>query len=135
MKKMMLVKLEAADIPRAGDWIERACISFGLDQTEAFKVKTCVVEAINNSIEHAYEGQAGNVTMSAWEENQQVKIEIIDEGREPEIREPCSNSDELPDPYSERGRGLAIIRAWMDDLSMTRTGSSNVLCMSKRIQQ
>jgi serine/threonine-protein kinase RsbW len=135
MKKMMLVKLEAADIPRAGDWIERACISFGLDQTEAFKVKTCVVEAINNSIEHAYEGQVGNVTMSAWEENQQVKIEIIDEGREPEIREPCSNSDELPDPYSERGRGLAIIRAWMDDLSMTRTGSSNVLCMSKRIQQ
>ena len=135
MKKMMLVKLEAADIPRAGDWIERACISFGLDQTEAFKVKTCVVEAINNSIAHAYEGQVGNVTMSAWEENQQVKIEIIDEGREPEIREPCSNSDELPDPYSERGRGLAIIRAWMDDLSMTRTGSSNVLCMSKRIQQ
>ena len=135
MKKMMLVKLEAADIPRAGDWIERACISFGLDQTEAFKVKTCGVEAINNSIEHAYEGQVGNVTMSAWEENQQVKIEIIDEGREPEIREPCSNSDELPDPYSERGRGLAIIRAWMDDLSMTRTGSSNVLCMSKRIQQ
>ena len=131
----MLVKLEAADIPRAGDWIERACISFGLDQTEAFKVKTCVVEAINNSIEHAYEGQVGNVTMSAWEENQQVKIEIIDEGREPEIREPCSNSDELPDPYSERGRGLAIIRAWMDDLSMTRTGSCNVLCMSKRIQQ
>jgi anti-sigma regulatory factor (Ser/Thr protein kinase) len=135
MKKMMLVQLEAADIPRAGDWIERVCISFGLDDTEAFKVKTCVVEAINNCIEHAYEGQVGNVTLSVWEEDKQIKIQIVDEGRVPKTIERDASADQLPDPYSESGRGLAIIRAWMDDLSMTRNGSSNILCMSKRIPQ
>jgi len=135
MKEMMLVQLEAADIPRAGDWIEQACISFGLNNSEALKVKTCVVEAINNCVEHAYEGQAGNVTMRVWEEDEQIQIQIVDDGQAPEITNPDPNSGELPDPISDRGRGMAIMRAWMDDLSMTRTGSSNVLCMSKRIQQ
>lgn len=134
MKQIILIQLDPADIPRAGDWIERTCVGLGLDKTEAFKVKTCVVEAINNCIEHAYEGQEGTVKMTVWDEDQQIKIQIIDEGKAPETREEPCNELQLPEPCAERGRGLAIMRAWMDDLSMTRDGTSNVLSMSKRIQ-
>lgn len=133
MKQILLVKLDAADIPRAGEWIEQACIKFGLNKTAAFEVKTCVVEAINNCIEHAYEGQAGNVTISAWEQDDRICIQVEDEGRMPESKDLPSDHAELPDPFSERGRGLAIMRAWMDELSVVREGSSNILRMSKRI--
>lgn len=134
MKNILLIKLDPTDIPRAGDWAERACIAFGLDKAGSFQVKTCVVEAINNCVEHAFAKREGTIKMSIWENGRQINIEVIDEGKAPEHIGASFNEIDLSDPLAESGRGLDIIRSWMDEVTVQRDGLSNVLSMSKRIQ-
>ena len=134
MKHMLLIKIKAVDIPFAGDWVQRACIDLGMDKTSAMQVMTCVVEGINNCVEHAYSERDGEVTLSVWEESGEVRVRIVDHGQPIPLREIPDDVLDFQDPHAESGRGLAIMRAWMDEVTITHSESTNTLFMAKRLQ-
>ncbi len=71
-------------------------------------------EAAGNAIEHAYRGQAGVFRLKASLAGKRLIIEIWDGGRWRLDGDP------------ERGRGLGIMRALVDDVAIesTRSGTS-----------
>lgn len=135
MKQMMLVQLDSGDIPEAGDWVEKTCQQAGMDKIGAFQVKTCVVEAMNNCIKHSYEGSQGNVSLCVWQQDGHIHVQISDEGKPLDLSTLPPQGSDAPDPSSEGGRGLMIMRAWMDTLAITREQNTNVLHLSKRISK
>jgi anti-sigma regulatory factor (Ser/Thr protein kinase) len=131
MKEIVLTGINATEIQDAAAWIERQCYEFGLCDTDSFQVKTCVVEAINNSFEHAYGGGAGSINVAIWPSHGQLNIEVLDFGSAP-----ASNfyrRDRQASPDAERGRGWFIIEEWMNKASFMRIGEKNVVRLAKRV--
>ncbi len=80
-----------------------------------------VSEAAANSVEHAYDCDgAGIVTVTAHLLDDRVRVAIRDEGT---WRERPSDSD--------RGRGLAIMRAIVEEVSIEREGAATVVRMAQ----
>lgn len=107
------------------------CSDDGLDDLAAFQLTTVIIEAINNSIEHGYNGEPGHTVSVCWHSDPNaVEIEIHDHGRPlpPEI----IDQSVMPMPDAESGRGLAIIREWTDSASYDRIGDENVLKLKRR---
>ena len=135
MKQLLLINLEPDNIPRAADWIESICRSEGLPETDSYQVKTCVVEAINNAVEHAYGFGKGAISIGIWREGRQLMIEIANDNENrgsaavTQDPEPVS----VPVPESERGRGWLIIKSWVDDAVMDRLGGRTVVRLTKRV--
>jgi serine/threonine-protein kinase RsbW len=126
--ELVFINPQAPDAAYSGDWIDSICRNFGMSDPEAYQVRTCVVEAVNNALEH---GAARSIVVRAWPAIGRLAIEIDSAG----AAEPPPLTDRVPadpDPLADRGRGLAIIRAWMDSVRMERRGSHHVMCMAKR---
>jgi anti-sigma regulatory factor (Ser/Thr protein kinase) len=72
-------------------------------------VVLAVGEATSNAIEHAYRGREGTVWLRAIAAPELLVIEVFDQGR--------WRLDASP----ERGRGLGIMRALVDDVAIEST--------------
>ncbi|MBD5654203.1 MAG: ATP-binding protein [Candidatus Eremiobacteraeota bacterium] len=85
-----------------------------LDRSRVDDVVLAVGEAAGNAIEHAYRGVDGVVNLSAHVTGSQLIIEVRDSG--------CWRLEGDP----ERGRGLGIMKALVDRVSIesTRAGTS-----------
>lgn len=100
------------------------------------QMELCVVEAVNNTIKHAYGGQSGNevrvtITLSA----DHIIFAISDSGRamvRSEPLEPAINPDDL-ESLPESGMGLFIIRSAMDQVDYRSQDGWNTLTMTKFI--
>jgi serine phosphatase RsbU (regulator of sigma subunit)/anti-sigma regulatory factor (Ser/Thr protein kinase)/CHASE1-domain containing sensor protein len=82
-------------------------------------------EALANSIEHAYEGQprGGTISLEArLESPRDVVVRVTDEGAWRE-----------PRPTLDRGRGLTVMRAVMDDVELAPGRNGTVVTMRRRL--
>ncbi|UCC14676.1 MAG: ATP-binding protein [Gammaproteobacteria bacterium] len=131
MKQLLLINLKPDNIPRAADWIESICRSEGLPEMDSYQVKTCVVEAINNAVEHAYGFGKGTINIGLWKEGRQMMIEISNDNENSQSVDFAQDAE--PVPESERGRGWLIIKSWVDDAVMKRRGGRTVVRLTKRI--
>jgi serine/threonine-protein kinase RsbW len=103
---------------RMRDWLEENGISEDVERG----VVLAVSEAAANAVEHGYGCDGtGLVSVTARHERAGLEITVRDEG---EWREPRRDSD--------RGRGLAIIRAIVDEMSIGRTDGATVMRMHTR---
>ena len=98
------------------------------------QMELSVVEAVNNAIKHAYDGQAGNevrVTVVLYGDH--IVFGVSDSGRamstanQPEPKIDPEDRDSLP----ESGMGLLIIRSAMDQVDYRSEGGWNTLTMTK----
>jgi anti-sigma regulatory factor (Ser/Thr protein kinase) len=92
-----------------------------------------VVEAVNNSIEHACHNQPGHpITIRMNLSEDRITFVVSDGGEAVEyFREmPAIESGGLAQP-AERGRGVQIMRALMDEVGYRTDGNSNLLTMVK----
>ncbi len=131
MREMLLIDISPEKIPDAASWVEHQCYRHGLSKMDGYQVKTCVVEAINNSLEHAYGDGCGKIRIAVWYSEGHVNIEIADFGSVS-----TKNFDQYEssvDPEEERGRGWLIMKAWMNKASFHRRGESNLVRLAKRI--
>ena len=117
----------AAEVPdlqaKLMDWCEDA----RLDGALAGKLTLAVVEAVNNSIEHAYGDEPGHpIRLHCLRNRDGISVEVRDKGKRFFL--PPENP-ELPNPDAEGGRGWAIIRQCTDSLSCVREGDENVLTL------
>lgn len=114
-------------------WVSGAIASFsrqlGLDDMNCYQIETCVAEAINNSIIHAYQKQPGNQVEIIWRVHEHyLQIEVHDSG----IGLKKMPKPQAPSLNQESGRGWFIIQEWMDEVSYCTEEGTNKLSMEKR---
>jgi serine/threonine-protein kinase RsbW len=118
----------------------RALCAELLDEEAADAVEISLVEAVNNVIEHGYEGEPGrDVGVEVSIQSDRIVIDVVDQAAPmksdvldhaaAEIVFDETNIDSLP----EGGMGLALIRMNMDEVEYHSGPGENRLRMVKRM--
>lgn len=102
-----------------------------LCEKQIVEIRYAVVEAVNNSIEHAYDQQVDRpITLTCDIKLDRVNITIRDQGRpNPAAFTVAGNS-----ATAESGRGLVIIEAMIDAIYRERVSGWNVTRLVKLIR-
>jgi len=100
-----------------GRWL----MSEGVPADELFNITLAASEAAANAIEHAYGAQEATFHVACVHEGDEVRITVSDGGRWRASR-----------PYG-RGRGLAIMRALVDDARIDRGSDGTSVTLVKRV--
>ncbi|OED45805.1 hypothetical protein ACH42_04605 [Endozoicomonas sp. (ex Bugula neritina AB1)] len=116
------------------------CAITTLSPVEINRLELCLVEVVNNAIEHAYGNKAGHrVEILVELEETQLSITISDwgavmPGKNLEVRELKLIDPELPETVLCSGRGLHIVRNLMDALEYSSHQGKNSLLMVKQLR-
>ena len=122
-----------------GKAINGLCSLTNFSDIDTYQIELCVVEAVNNAIEHAYESAQGKlveVTFSLYQHK--ITINICDTGKVMDekwlLREKALPDFDAHDLHSlpEGGWGLAIIQQMMDEVTYSTSNGKNVLTLTKR---
>jgi serine/threonine-protein kinase RsbW len=121
-----------------GEALQRMAEELGFSEAERYNLELCLVEALTNSIRHAYAGAPGHpVTARFTVLDERLEIRVLDEGAAvPEDKRVPRDPDFDPDDLAsvpEGGLGTFLIHALMDHVEYLRDGSSNVLLMTKAL--
>jgi anti-sigma regulatory factor (Ser/Thr protein kinase) len=117
--------LELSTQPRAltglrrtlGRWLEAA----GASMEESQDIRMAAHEAACNSMEHAYGFEEATFSLDAEHASDQVSIIVSDKGGWREPRE------------SDRGRGLDLMRALMDEVELEAGDDGTTVRMKRRL--
>lgn len=116
----------------------RICEEAGFSPIEAAAVELCIVEAVSNSVRHAYDGEAGHaVTTRMTLSDDALEVRVLDEGLPVPLARrtpPYIDFDpDDPDSIPESGRGTFLIHEIMDRVEYGTEGTANVLLMTKAL--
>jgi GAF domain-containing protein/anti-sigma regulatory factor (Ser/Thr protein kinase) len=102
--------------------LRRWLVARGADEGDVAEVTIAVSEACANAIEHAYSPAPASFELEAFGNNGEITVAVRDEGR---WRAPRGTN---------RGRGLAIMVAAMDDVQIDRTSTGTEVVMRRRLR-
>ena len=109
-----------------------------LDPTieELADIKTAVSEAVTNSIVHGYEDKTGIVKIVAKIKDNEISIEISDNGKGIEDIEQAKQPLYTTRPNLERsGMGFTIMESFMDEIEIESVvGLGTKITMKKKIK-
>jgi stage II sporulation protein AB (anti-sigma F factor) len=136
-KNEMLLEFESKSQNESFARTVVAAFAAQLDPTieELADIKTAVSEAVTNSIIHGYTDNPGIIKMHCILENNEIMIEIIDEGvgidNIAKAMEPLYTTR----PELERsGMGFSFMEAFMDNLEVkSEVGKGTTVIMKKKI--
>ena len=98
-----------------------------LDERSRIKVAIIVEELVSNALRHGAGERDMALCLTLADRDGAIALEIEDDG------EPFDPTSGLhfngPDPKTGGGIGLAIVRAWGDEITYARSGGHNVLRM------
>jgi len=119
----------------------RAVCADLLDAESADAIELSLVEAINNVIEHGYEGKPGrDVGVLVSLQPDRVVIEVVDHAlpMAPALLNRSTDPFDFDaadlDSLPEGGMGLALIQMNMDEVEYLSANGENRLRMTKRVQ-
>lgn len=125
--------------------IHALCAHAGMDHDEASQVELCLVEAVTNSIQHAYQEEPGHkVTVTITFEMSQLRFELLDSGISMPLEQVARllRGDSIVEPdtsdlssLQEDGRGLDIIYRTMDEIAYKRNDSQNRLTLTRYLRE
>ncbi len=122
-------RLEETD--RVAAAVREACAGAGLDDEACANLELAAVEAANNIVVHGYAGDpAQTYTARIAAGPAGVRLLFSDAGIA--IPPEALAQTEMPDWDSEAGRGMAIIRACVDELEYQCVDGDNTLLLIKR---
>jgi len=107
---------ESARLVRAA--LQRFAEAHALDMDQSFTLEVAVGEAIANTIEHAYGIGAGRFTVAAREIDDDIEVEVQDQGQWRAARE------------EGRGRGMPIMRALAHTVRIDSTVGGTIVGMT-----
>ena len=110
--------------------IDALCTEHGLDPMTSFQIQSSTVEAINNSIVHAYQSDPTQNVSVRWHLlNNLLTICVSDTGR------PMAQMPPMTEPPldAESGRGWWIMRQWMDEALYSSDGKQNTVTLLKQL--
>ncbi len=118
-----------ATIPLArhllSDWMEHVPV----EEAEQGDLLLVASELCSNAVRHA-SGAPSALALRAWAEGDAIVVEVEDDGDGFELNSPYDV--EVPDLDAERGRGLYVVRALTDDLSVERSGNRTIVRVVRR---
>lgn len=139
----LAIPSELAAVRFAGAALRGVLGEAGWTPDQISSVELCLVEAINNAIEHAYQERAGHQVRVAMKLTAAVlELTVVDRGvaMPPEVlggvraalaaREPADA--EAPSELAEGGYGLSLILQLMDEVTYRCEDGENRLAMSLR---
>lgn len=120
--KTIVIASDLSEARKPEQAILSAVEAAGFDSEAVFAIKLTFEEAITNAIKHGNRcDKSKNVTVRYFVDRQQAVILVRDEG-------PGFDPGAVPDPTSEErlalpsGRGLLLMRAYMDHLDYLQNG-------------
>lgn len=118
-----------ATIPLArhllSDWLEHVAV----DDVERDDLVLVASELCANAVRHA-SGAPSALSLRAWAEADAIVIEVEDDGEGFELD--SLYDDEVPDLDAERGRGLYVVDALTDEVSVRREDGRTVVRVVRR---
>lgn len=137
----LVIDSNLEDVSLIGIVINKLCSSIPLSDTDSYQIELCVVEAVNNSIEHAYRNEKGHeveVVFTLYPDR--LIVDVCDTGK-PMDQECMEQKDPSPleidpndlDNIAEQGRGLPIIKEIMDSMTYKTESGKNYLTLIKNI--
>ena len=128
-EKTLFIPSIPGEIIRVEDVILPVLSAKGYGERTLFSVRLALEEAVINAIKHGNElDPTKKVKLNFLVEDDKMTVTVTDEG-------PGFDPTRVPDPWSEEGlaaesgRGLALMKAYMDDVSYNEKG--NVVTMMK----
>ena len=106
-----------------GDWLDHLAI----DDSERDDLLLVASELCSNAVRHA-SGKPGALAMRAWADHDALIVEVEDDGAGMEL----SHRMEDPDLDAETGRGIYVVRALTDDLTVRRIGERTIIRAVRR---
>jgi len=104
----------------------------------AFEMEVAVVEAVNNAVEHAHQHQANKrVTVQVHLSTDSIRFTIIDRGAPIDFKAAtaAASAEMAGAGEPERGRGLKIISAIMDEVRYERKRETNQITLVKYLKR
>jgi serine/threonine-protein kinase RsbW len=98
---------------------------FGLDEEERYAFTFAVNEAVSNAIEHGRPSPEGTIRMNVAEDADALIFCVEDYGT---FAPKAPGIEALP----ERGRGLAFMAAFVDEVDVTRGAHGTLVRLCKR---
>lgn len=112
------------------DWLGSRLEGGPLQAMPAFHLQCAVVELVNNSVQHGYRNRRGQpLEIAIRQHEHEVEVEVRDWA--PAFT--CEPALDMADPMARSGRGLAIIRAWVDDINFERCGPCNIFRVRRKV--
>lgn len=141
----LTINSDLGDVYLVGLTVNRICEYLRMDAVEASRVELCAVEAVTNSIRHAYRNEPGNeVSVTLVICNNRLEVEIADTGLAmlaAQVARLSQGSDVLNfDPNDraslpEGGMGLQIMHDVMDEVSYRTDGQVNRLQLTRLLRK
>jgi len=130
----MIISSNLTEARRLEEQLLKEVARFGYEEADTFAIKLALEEGLVNAIKHGNKYDRGKTVcvVSRIDENEATFI-ITDEG-------PGFHLEEVPDPTADEnlerpcGRGLMLIRAFMDEVSYNEAGNQ-VRLVKRRTRQ
>lgn len=106
-----------------GDWLEH----LPLDAGERADLLLVASELCSNAVRHS-SGRPGALSMRVWADGDALVVEVEDDGAGMEL----SHRMEDPDLDAEQGRGMYVVRALTDELTVRRAEERTVVRAVRR---
>ncbi len=135
----LVIDSELKNVSLVGRAINELCSNIPSSHLSPYEIELCVVEAVNNCIEHAYGKEKGHeVEVRLTVHQDRFVVDICDTGQpmDPQRLERAKLSiletdHEDLDTIAEEGRGLPIIKKIMDTVVYESKSGRNRLSMTK----
>ena len=132
-----LIESNLNEISLVGITVHALCSAIPLSDVDSYQIEMCVVEAVNNAIEHAYNNSAGKpIEIKVLIDIDKISLMVRDEGcpmhaqgEAPALEYDPDDLDTLP----EGGMGLYLIDSVMDEVLYQTDAGSNTLTMIKML--
>ncbi len=129
IEQKLVLESRLDEVCRAEEAILQAAESFDFSEGALFAIKLALEEALANAVKHGNAcDPSKRVTVEFDVNTERLRVSIQDEG-------PGFNFTDVPDPTLDEnlakpnGRGVMLIRAYMDEVSFNQSG--NRVTMSK----
>lgn len=105
-----------------------------IDDERFFQIELALREVINNAIIHGNHSDPNKRVKVIFSWNKEfLRIQIRDENNEDVDFERITREAENQDILSPSGRGMIIMRSYMDSVTFESTGKGSVITMEKRL--
>lgn len=125
-----------AELRRAGEWLRELAAAHGLDRQLGYGLELAMDEALTNVMNYAYpDGGTHDIVLELRATPDGIALEIADDGV------PFNPLDHAIDELSAdleksrpTGRGVRLMRQFMDDITYVRRDGRNVLTLVLRLR-
>jgi serine/threonine-protein kinase RsbW len=125
------------NVPLASVAVRAMAGEEGFAHEECERLELCVVEALTNVIQHAYQGEAGHpVTLLVRLTGEELELRVHDEGLPmPDglLERPEPDEATTVSALAERGRGLFLLRRIADRIDYRQGPGGNTLVLARRL--